>query len=167
MLYIYCNLKTLPFFTFYQPSSDGFQRGFNDFYSAKHRHQRRNYHLRQHQNSSSLTSNEGVRLLPPPENERYEGENGGEQKRESHDDENTCRSTMLQSRLESLKSAASIDVGTKQSIARRRWFDAFDHVCRQVNEVTLIIISGNINFVPISTDFSNVQEIYFALLADL
>eukprot|EP00108_Taenia_solium_P011468 TsM_000997200 transcript=TsM_000997200 gene=TsM_000997200 len=115
-------------------SSDGFQRGFNDFYSTKHRHQRRNHHLQQHQNRSSLTSNEGVRLLPPPENERNEGDNNGEQGRENHGDENTGHSTMLQSRLESLKSATSIDVDTKQSLARRRWFDAFDHVCRQLNE---------------------------------
>nr|CDS18014.1 hypothetical protein EgrG_001081100 [Echinococcus granulosus] len=115
-------------------SSERFQRGFNDFYSSKHRHQRQNHHLREHRNSSSLTSYEGVRLLPPPENERHEGGNDDEQKRENRGDETTGRSTRLQSRLESLKPATTTDIDTKQSIARRRWFDAFDHVCRQLNE---------------------------------
>ncbi|EUB60855.1 Protein unc-13 B [Echinococcus granulosus] len=110
------------------------EMGSNEDVSSKHRHQRQNHHLREHRNSSSLTSYEGVRLLPPPENERHEGGNDDEQKRENRGDETTGRSTRLQSRLESLKPATTTDIDTKQSIARRRWFDAFDHVCRQLNE---------------------------------
>uniref|UniRef100_A0A0X3Q6A9 C2 domain-containing protein n=1 Tax=Schistocephalus solidus TaxID=70667 RepID=A0A0X3Q6A9_SCHSO len=42
--------------------------------------------------------------------------------------------SVLQTRLDSLKSTRADSLDLRPSIARKRWFDAFEHVCRQLNE---------------------------------
>ncbi len=80
--------------------------------------------------TDSLTSTEGVRLLPPPD--ESSDQDGG---RKKASELAARRGSVLQARLESLKPTKSAEVDLKHPIARRRWFDAFDHVCQQLNEV--------------------------------
>uniref|UniRef100_A0A183TE38 Phorbol-ester/DAG-type domain-containing protein n=1 Tax=Schistocephalus solidus TaxID=70667 RepID=A0A183TE38_SCHSO len=42
--------------------------------------------------------------------------------------------SVLQTRLDSLKSTRADSLDLRPSIARKRWFDAFEQVCRQLNE---------------------------------
>lgn len=108
----------------------------DEYYSNKQDHKTRRYHHKQ----NSLTSSEAMRIVPPAEDERRDKledrvkEDIG-QKRQNRGGDTNRRSSLLQTRLESLKSTSNIVIEAKQPLARKRWFDAFDHVCRQLNEV--------------------------------
>ena len=109
------------------------RQGFDEYYRNNHRlrhvnHQQRPHH-RHREERNSVSLGKTTRLVPPPD----DGDKDGQKDKIA-----TRRGSTLQSRLESLKSTtttAAAEAVAKQSIARKRWFDAFDHVCRQLNEV--------------------------------
>ncbi|KAM7538174.1 hypothetical protein Aperf_G00000064790 [Anoplocephala perfoliata] len=107
----------------------------SDEYFHNKRHHRKS---RRHHNSNSLTSNEAMRMMPPPEDERPDKLKDvvsveADQKRQNYSGDANRGSSIPETQLES-EPTSTIDKGSKQPIARKRWFDAFDHVCRKLNE---------------------------------
>ncbi|VDO07920.1 unnamed protein product [Rodentolepis nana] len=106
-----------------------------EYYNNKQNHKK----SRNRGKQDSSISNEAMRMVPPPEDEP--GEKRGdpvneevEQKRKKRDGDTNHRSSLLQTRLESLKPTPGIAIDAKHPLARKRWFDAFDHVCRQLTK---------------------------------
>lgn len=85
-----------------------------------------------HYNESNGISSQAAMLIPPPD-ETTNNKNAAS----SLAPPGLRRASILQERLESLKPSQSIDVSASSTlpVARRRWFDAFDNVCRKLNEV--------------------------------
>lgn len=84
-------------------------------------------------------------MIPPPEDERRDEVKDlvsveADQKQQNCTGDTNSGSSNLQNRLEPLKPTSSNDKESKQPIARKRWFDAFDHVCRKLNEVNVLLV---------------------------